>query len=45
MDHDLELISPILEILEIQVSNILYNPGSIGNPSFSIVYYPGNIGN
>ena len=25
MDHDLELISPILEILEIEVCNILYN--------------------
>ena len=45
MDHELELISPILEILEIEVSNILYNPGNIGNLSFSIVYYPGNIGN
>ena len=45
MDHDLELISPILEILgnliftichileilEIEVFNILYNPGNIGN--------------
>ena len=30
MDHDLELISPILEILEIEVSNILYNPGNTG---------------
>ena len=29
MDHDLELISPILEILEIEVCNILYNPGNI----------------
>ena len=36
MDHDLELISPILEILEIEVSNILYNPGNIGNWIFSI---------
>ena len=36
MDHGLELISPILEILEIDVSNILYNPGNIGNLSFSI---------
>ena len=45
MDHDLELIIPILEILEIEVSNILYNPGNIGNLSFSIVHYPGNIGN
>ena len=31
MDHGLELILPILEILEIEVSNILYNPGNIGN--------------
>ena len=44
MDHDLELISPILEILEIEVSNILYNPGNIGNLSFSNFSYPGNIG-
>ena len=44
MDHGLELIIPILEILEIEVSNILYNPGNIGNLSFSIVYHPGNIG-
>ena len=29
MDHGLKLISPILEILEIEVSNILYNPGNI----------------
>ena len=31
MDHDFESISPILEILEIEVSNILCNPGNIGN--------------
>ena len=30
MDHGLELIIPILEILEIQVSNILYNPRNTG---------------
>ena len=36
MDHDLELINPILEILEIEVSNILYNPGNIGKLGFSI---------
>ena len=45
MDHDLELISPILEILEIEVCNILYNPGNIGNLSFSVFWTPGNIGN
>ena len=45
MDHDWELIIPGLETLGIEVSNILYNPGNIGNLSFSIVYYPGNIGN
>jgi len=44
MDHGLELGSPGLAILEIEVSNILYNPGNIGNLSFSI-YYPGNNGN
>ena len=30
MEHDLELISPRLEILEIEVFNIIYNPGNIG---------------
>ena len=45
MDHDFELIIPILEILEIEVSNILYNPGNIGKLTFSIFSYPGNIGN
>ena len=30
MEHDLELFSPILEILEIGVCNIIYNPGNIG---------------
>ena len=44
MEHDLELFSPILEILEIEVSNILQNPGNIVNPSFSTSSYPGNIG-
>ena len=34
MEHDLELISPILEILEIEVCNILYNPGNIGKRIF-----------
>ena len=34
MDHDLELVSPILEILEIEVSNIPCNPGNVGNPLF-----------
>ena len=44
MDHDLELIIPILEILEIEVCNILYNPGNIGKRIFSIQSYPGNSG-
>ena len=44
MEHDLELISPILEILEIEVCNILYNPGNIGKRIFSIQSYPENIG-
>ena len=30
MDHVLEFISPVLEILEIEVFNILYNPGNTG---------------
>ena len=34
MDHDLELIIPILEILEIGVCNILQNPGNIGKRIF-----------
>ena len=45
MDHGLELISPILEILEIEVFNILYNPGNIGKWIFLLFLYPGNIGN
>ena len=44
MDHRLELFIPILEILEIEVSNILYNLGNIGNLIFSSFYYPGNTG-
>ena len=45
MEHDLELFSPILEILEIGVCNIIYNPGNIGKRTFSMFWYPGNIGN
>ena len=44
MDHGLGIISPILEILEIEVCNILYNPGNIGKRSFTTSSYPGNIG-
>ena len=44
MEHGLELISPILEILEIEVSNILYNPGNIENHSLSNFYHLGDIG-
>ena len=44
MDHGLELIIGILEILEIEVFNILYNPGNLGNIKFSYFVYPGNIG-
>ena len=36
MEHGLELFIPRLEILEIEVCNILQNPGNIGNLSFSI---------
>ena len=39
------LLSAILEILEIEVFNILYNPGNIGNCIFLIFSYPGNTGN
>ena len=42
MEHDLELIIARLEILEIEVCNILHNPGNIGNWSFLIQSYPGN---
>jgi len=34
MDRCLESIVPILEILEIEVSNILYNPGNVGKHLF-----------
>ena len=34
MDHGVSIIPRILEILEIEVSNILYNPGNIGNLIF-----------
>ena len=44
MEHGLELFTPILEILEIEVFNILYKPGNIGNLSFSTSSYPGNSG-
>ena len=44
MDRGLEVIIPILEILEIEVFNILQNPGNVGNLSFSTSSYPGNIG-
>ena len=45
MEHDLELIIARLEILEIEVCNILQNPGNIAKRTFLIQSYPGNIGN
>ena len=36
MEHDLELFSPILEILKIGVCNIIYNPGNIGKRIYLI---------
>ena len=45
MEHDLELIIARLEILEIEVCNIIYNPGNIGKRIFLTQSYPGNIGN
>ena len=36
MEHDLELFNPILGILEIEVCNIIYNPGNIGKRIFSL---------
>ena len=44
MEHELELIIARLEILEIEVCNILQNPGNIGKRTFLIQSYPGNIG-
>ena len=43
MDHDLELISPILEILEILVFLYFWTPGNIGNLIFLYFGTPGNI--
>ena len=45
MEHGLELIIARLEILEIEVCNILQNPGNIGKLIFLTQSYPGNIGN
>ena len=45
MEHGLELIIARLEILEIEVCNILQNPGNIGKRIFLSQSYPGNIGN
>ena len=45
MDHTLKFIMPLLQKLEIEFSNILYNPGDIGNLSFSNFSYHANIGN
>ena len=45
MEHGLELITARLEILEIEVCKIIYNPGNIGKRIFLIQSYPGNIGN
>ena len=39
MDHGLELFIPILEMLELEVFNILYNPGNIGKTSMYIFYF------
>ena len=44
MDHDLELIVPILDMLEIEVCIILYNPANIGKRIFSTQFYPGTSG-
>ena len=44
MEHGLELFIPILEILEIEVCNILHNPGNFGKRIFLTQSYPGNIG-
>ena len=45
MDHGLELIIARLEILEIEVCNILQNPGNIGKRIFLIQSYAEHIGN
>ena len=36
MEHGLELIIARLEILEIEVCNIIYNPGNIGKRIFQL---------
>ena len=36
MDHGLEFFIPILEILEIETCNILYNPGNTGKRIFQL---------
>ena len=43
--HVIFTFSSILEILEIEVFNILPNPGNIGKLIFLFFPYPGNIGN
>ena len=45
MYHEVSIIPRILEILEVEVFNILHNPGNIGNWIFPIFLNPGNIGN
>ena len=45
MEHGLGLIIARLEILEIEVCNILQNPGNNVKRIFLIQSYPGNIGN
>ena len=44
MEHELELIIARLEILEIEVCNIIYNPGNTGKRIVLTQSYPGNIG-
>ncbi len=45
MEHGLELTIARLDILEIEVCNIIYNPGNIGKRIFLTQSCPGNIGN
>ena len=45
MDYYWGLFMSIPEILKIEISSILYNPGNIGKLNFSMFDYPGNSGN
>ena len=45
MDHGLELISSILDIVELEVFSIVYTLGDIGEPTLPVFTYAGDLGN